>query len=200
MKFDLNLNLSLKKDVLKKESLPTKKNINFAHYGQKKNRIEFIVPITIITVLFLVIFSYFFIVTPLFELHNMNVEVDALQDELNVSYKRLENYTDLESDYAHYSYSGYKDYELLLPDRDAVTSIVYDVILPKCSVNKWTVEDNRLFVSIVDSDVKTVNDVSKLLETKPIVSYCDIQMASKNQDTRIDAQLTIYLNLIGGVQ
>ncbi len=195
MKMDLKKDIHFRRNKNKMQ-IPTKRSLNFVDHSMKKSRWQIVAPITICCIVFLIVFNYFFVVKPIQKLNAIQSDVDVLQSQLTLTYKKLSQYDTLDKQYAHYSYQGYYEAELYLPNREDVVNLVYSIISPKANIGKWTIEDNILSVSLVQSNVKTIDVIASQLESQDFVSYCDIQVAQKAQET-VDAQLTIYL-LYGG--
>lgn len=190
---NLNIKIPKRKQIVKIGKLPSRKEINFASVGQKKTSFKTVAIVTVICVCILAVFSYFKIVIPFMKLNAVNQEIAYLQNSLNESKSQLSEFEDLETQYAHYSYAGFHDDELMMASREQTVDLVYSVISKKAFVEQWTLSENILFVTVSQTNVKTVKSIALDVENLDFVSYCEIEMAAKGNDTNVDAQLTIYL-------
>lgn len=193
-----------KNKVVVKAKGPAKRNINFAHIGEKKTKWILAVPGIIIIVLLAALFSKVAIYDRYSELSALNRERDDYATQQALLQAEIDSYGDVETEYAHYTYESF-DYEteLSLLDRNTILSIVNDEIMRNADIVSWTLTGNVLRLTLTGITLDEVSKLSNNLKELDEVSYCMISTAQTGESTEsesdyydlnVTAVMTIQLN------
>ena len=124
--------------------------------------------------------------------------VTALQEELAEQYRYLERYEDVEERYAHYTYSGMTTAERQRVNRLEIMELLRRIVLPRTTLDSWTVSENTVSLSIRSPSLEDVNMLVQLLLSEPAVDYCGISTANSGKgdeegEEPVSAVLTVLL-------
>ncbi len=110
-------------------------------------------------------------------------ELSEVRSALEAEYRYLENYDAVAEEYAHYTYSGMTTAERERADRLDVMELLRRIVLPRTTLDNWSVSENTVTLSIRALSLEDVNMLVQLLLSEPMVDYCDISTANSDRDT-----------------
>ena len=92
--------------------------------------------------------------------------------------------------------------ELGRVDRVAVLELLERVVYPRTEIDSWSLEENRLTLSITGRTLQEINETVQLLLDEELVSYCEVNTASteaKNTKSEtlpdtVTANVMVYLS------
>ena len=182
--------------------MPTKTSINLAAVGQKKVNYKIAIPAFILLVAAIVLFSKFLVIDRLAEVAAAQNKVNELQSRLDVGYNELAGFEDLNDKYAHYTYSGFTEEELTRTSRVEVLRLIRRVVLPKVSLNAWSISSNELNLDVTANTLQEINMLAQALQEDSLVNYCTVNNANTNEqrtvngediDETVSARVLVYL-------
>ena len=182
--------------------MPTKTSINLAAVGQKKVNYKIAIPAFILLVAAIVLFSKFLVIDRLAEVAAAQNKVNELQSRLDVGYNELAGFEDLNDKYAHYTYSGFTEEELTRTSRVEVLRLIRRVVLPKVSLNAWSLSSNELNLDVTANTLQEINMLAQALQEDSLVNYCTVNNANTNEqrtvngediDETVSARVLVYL-------
>ena len=182
--------------------MPTKTSINLAAVGQKKVNYKIAIPAFILLVAAVVLFSKFLVIDRLAEVAAAQNKVNELQSRLDVGYNELAGVEDLNDKYAHYTYSGFTEEELTRTSRVEVLRLIRRVVLPKVSLNAWSISSNELNLDVTANTLQEINMLAQALQEDSLVNYCTVNNANTNEqrtvngediDETVSARVLVYL-------
>jgi hypothetical protein len=182
--------------------MPTKTSINLAAVGQKKVNYKIAIPAFILLVAAVVLFSKFLVIDRLAEVAAAQNKVNELQSRLDVGYNELAGFEDLNDKYAHYTYSGFTEEELTRTSRVEVLRLIRRVVLPKVSLNAWSLSSNELNLDVTANTLQEINMLAQALQEDSLVNYCTVNNANTNEqrtvngediDETVSARVLVYL-------
>ncbi len=182
--------------------MPTKTSINLAAVGQKKVNYKIAIPAFILLVAAVVLFSKFLVIDRLAEVAAAQSKVNELQSRLDVGYNELAGFEDLNDKYAHYTYSGFTEEELTRTSRVEVLRLIRRVVLPKVSLNAWSLSSNELNLDVTANTLQEINMLAQALQEDSLVNYCTVNNANTNEqrtvngediDETVSARVLVYL-------
>ncbi len=171
--------------------VPTKESINFAAVGVRRMRWW------LVLIAFVLIFAAAFVVGKFLvydqfdRVSTAQTKVADLRSQLDECGERIAGYGELNDVYAHYTYSGMTEEELARVDRGDVMDLLERVVAPRTDVSDWTLDDNRLTLSLAGNTLQTINETVQALLEEPMVSYCEVNTATS------DASAYRRLNRVG---
>ena len=195
-------------------AIPVKRSINLADIGQKPIKLGIAIPAILLILIAAVAFSKFAVADRLIAVSRAEGEVATLRSELDAGYRRLDSFGELTDLYAHYTFSGMTDEEVHRTDRAAVLNLIRDVVLPRVSVDSWSLKGNVLTIDMTGDTLQTINRTVQQIEASDIVSFCTVNTARTNDNTQnnirseadrlneiasVTAQVVVYLNPDEGV-
>ncbi len=177
--------------------LPTKKSINLILVDEKKvNPVAAALGIIVIIAL-AVAFSKFLVYDRIMAVSAAEANVARLQSQLQSAMAELDNYSDTEERYAHYTIEGMTPEELYLVDRTQIMDLIAEVLPVGETDISWNVGVNLLVVEFSVDTLETANELARELEKSPIVNSCLVSTANKSGARRtsddVRARLTVYL-------
>ncbi len=191
--------------VKRGRSLPVKRSINLAGIGEKPIRLHVAIPAIVLIVAAAAVLSKFAVVDRLIEVSNAQREAAEARAELDATYKKIEEYGELEELYAHYTYSDMTEEELLRVDRVEVVSLIKRIVMPRAAVYSWSVSANQLTVNVTGNTLQEINLIAQKLEEDPLVDFCTVITAATDniktyaywtaddEYSTVDAQIIAYL-------
>ena len=184
----LNLNLNLKKD-LKRSKLPAKRSINLAEVGIEKMNTKAAVPGVILVLALAVAFGKFGVADRLTAMSLAQSEAADAQARLSAAYNELQQYDDIDNVYAHYTFSGMTDEELIRVPRDQVIGLIERIIMPESMTSSWVVNENILTLTVTGETLQDINLLVGQLEGDPLVSYCTVTTATMDEKRYTDGYI-----------
>ena len=159
--------------------MPSKRTINLAPIGVKKIDLRLAAGGILLILLLASAFGKFLVADRLNAVIRAEGEVTALQSDLQGIYRRVASYGDLETEYAHYTYSGMTKEELAMADRAEVVRIVQKETGEAARLISWNLSGNLLTLSVAASDLQDINRMVKNLGEFEIVDLCSVTTAVK---------------------
>ena len=158
--------------------LPAKRSINLAGAGEKPLNLKIAIPAIILILIAAFALGKFGVADRLMALSRAQGRVSTLQNELNANYRKLEEFSELEEKYAHYTYSGMTEEELSRVDRTEAVKLIERVVLPKARLSSWSIDKNQLTLTVSAKTLQEINVIALALEDEPIVDYCQATTAA----------------------
>ncbi len=186
-------------------NMPVKRSINMAGIGEKPIKLNVAIPAIVVIVAAAAVLSKFAVVDRLVAVSNAQAEVAQVRAELDATYRKIEEYGELEELYAHYTYSGMTQEELLRADRVAVVELIKRVVMPRAAVYSWSVSSNQLTVNLTGNTLQEINMIAQQLEADPLVDFCTVitattdstksivQWMSEDEYSTVSGQIIAYL-------
>lgn len=203
---DLNMELKLpklgkksgKKGKMRRREMPVKRSINLAVVNEKPFNFRIAIPAIVLIILGAIALSKFAVVDRIMAMNQAQNEVSAMRAELNACYGSLQNDDSLAERYAHYTYSGMTQEELLRTDRVKVLQLLQEVVVPQAEVSTWSVGGNVLTLNLNRNNLQEINLLVQELNTHKLVEYCTVTTASGvhgagGTDGNVNAQVIVYL-------
>ena len=199
-----------------KRSYPVKRTINLAMTDVKPLNLALAIPLVILVLAAAVAFGKFAVVDRLAAVSRAEGEAAEAKSRLDAAYQRLDTYGELSELYAHYTYSGMTDEEVHRTDRSRVLDLVRDVIYPRVTVDRWTLNGNILTVTMTGDTLEDINETAQIVKAEEIVDVCTVTNAKTNEirhtvrdertdtertviETNVTADVKVYLNPDEGV-
>lgn len=198
----------------KRGQIPTKRGINLAGIGKKPIKLGVALPAILLILAAAFAFGKFAVADRLMEVSRAQGEAAAVRSRVDESYRRLDSFGELSDLYAHYTYSGMTDEEVHRADRADVLNLLRDVVLPRVSVESWTLKGNTLTINMTAANLQIINSTVQKIEAEDTVSFCSVNTAKTNEIPRsnvraqvesatdissVTAQVVAYLNPVEGV-
>ena len=177
----LTLNKPVKGATKGRVKLPVKRSINLAGAGEKPLNLKIGVPAIILILIAAVALGKFGVADRLTALNRANAEVNTLNSRLEQVYKKIDQYSELEEKYAHYTYTGMTDEELSRVDRTETVKMIERVVLPSSKLSSWSISGNQLTLTVTAETLQEVNLMAQRLEEEEIVSYCQVTQAATDK-------------------
>ena len=159
--------------------MPSKRTINLAPIGVKKIDLRLAAGGVLLILLLASAFGKFLVADRLNAVIRAEGEVTALQSDIQGAYRRIAGYGDLETEYAHYTYSGMTKEELAMADRAEVVRMVQKETGEAARLISWNLSGNLLTLSVAASDLQDINRMVKNLGEFEIVDLCSVTTAVK---------------------
>ena len=181
--------------------LPVKRSINLAAAGVKKMNIAGAVIGIVLIVAAATAFGKFAVADRLIAMNKAEHRVTTLKTRLDDTYKEIASYQNVESDYAHYTFSGMTQEELSRAERSDVIRMLEKELVSERETSSWTVSGNTLTLTVYENSLQEVNELARRLETYDIVSLCAVSNAAKDErtngrsteDGKVKAYIIAYL-------
>ena len=182
--------------------VPTKPDINFALVGVKKVRWWLALCVLVVILAAAAAIAKFLVLDRLAEVSAAEAEAAQVRSQLDACYERIGSYGELNDAYAHYTYSGMTEEELARVDRVAVMDLLERVVFPRTAANAWTLNGNRLTLSIEGDSLQDVNVTVQQLLADELVSYCEVNTAATDaksaqnlsgEPEKVTANIIVYL-------
>ena len=189
-----------KLNTKRRGSLPTKRSINLMGVGQKPLNLKVAIPAIILIVIAALLISKFAVVDRLIAVSEANRKLEDVNLRLKNGWEQVEEYGDLTTDYAQYTFSDMNEDELTRPDRVAVINMIRRVILPKVSLDKWYLTGATLNLTMSADSLTEINQVVRELEQEALVKSCTMDSYEQqgNEEGRVQhlvtANYTVKLN------
>ncbi len=185
--------------------LPVKRSINLAAVGVKKMNIAGAVIGIVLIVAAAVLFGKFAVADRLSAMNKAERRVTEMKGRLDEVYRDIASMQNVESDYAHYTFSGMTKEELSRAERSEVITMLENELTAERETSSWTVSGNILTLTVSEDSLETVNNLARRLETYDIVSLCTVSNAEKDEKTngrnadngKVRAYIIAYLNETG---
>lgn len=113
--------------------MPTKRSINLILVDENKIRWTTAIPAIILILLLAALFSKYLVYDRLIAMSVSGSRVAQMKSDLDKATDALNDYGDVETTYAHYTYAGMTQAELNLVDRSQVLELVSTVLPPEPS-------------------------------------------------------------------
>ncbi len=174
----LTLNKPVKSAAKGRIKLPVKHSINLAGAGEKPLNMKIGVPAIILILIAAVALGKFGVADRFAALSKANGEVSDLKFRLSETYAKIDQYSELEEKYAHYTYTGMTEEELSRVDRTETVKMIERVVLPSSSLAGWSITGNQLTITASAKTLQEINVIAQRLEEEEIVSYCQVTTAA----------------------
>ena len=183
--------------------VPTKESINFAAVGVR--RMKWWLVLLALVLIFAAAFAVgkFLVYDQIDRVSAAQAKVADLRSQIDECNDRIAGYGELNDVYAHYTYSGMTEEELARVDRSDVMELLERVVAPRTDVSDWTLEENRLTLSVAGDTLQTINETVQALLEEPMVSYCEVNTATSDASAyrrlnrissdKVVADVVIYL-------
>jgi len=188
-----------KNDLLKRTThLPDKKTINLALVGKKGIDLRIAIPAIILIIAAAVLISKFAVIDRFAKVTAAEREVAAIQKQIDDGYEQIAGYGELAELYAHYTYSDMTEEELNRADRVVAYDMLIRLVLPKATINSWSIKDNTMTVSLSGNTLQEINLIAQQLMEESNVDYCTVTAAATDyqrfdKTEYVNAQITVYL-------
>ena len=194
--------INLKLPELKKQSRgkqPTKNYINILAVKKKTFSLRQNLPLVILIALLILAFCKFLVFDPLFGVVRESSQLSTLQAELEDANRQIEDMSDVDEMYAHYTTTGMTKEELSRVDRVKAMRLIEDAFLHGNISKSWNLTGNAMTLEVNGSSLKDLNQLAEELEEDPIVERCVISAADKHMDENGNVSVTfvIYLQKSG---
>ncbi|MBQ6401258.1 MAG: hypothetical protein IJI20_03115 [Firmicutes bacterium] len=194
--------INLKLPELKKQSRgkqPTKNYINILAVKKKTFSLRQNLPLVILIALLILAFCKFLVFDPLFGVVRESSQLSTLQAELEDANRQIEDMSDVDEMYAHYTTTGMTKEELSRVDRVKAMRLIEDAFLHGNISKSWNLTGNVMTLEVNGSSLKDLNQLAEELEEDPIVERCVISAADKHMDENGNVSVTfvIYLQKSG---
>ena len=189
----LNLNLSLGKKP-GRVKIPDKKTINLATVGVTKINPLHALPGVLIVIVLAAVFSKYAVVDRLTVMYAAEAGATQAEQQLKAAQKKLESFGELESEYAHYTYTGMTDEELSLANRADVISLVERVVLPSDLTISWSLSGNKLSLTVTAETLQDINLLVQEIENDPLVSYCTVVSAKHDEEKETNTATVLTMS------
>ena len=182
---------------------PVKRSINLAGYGEKPLNLKVAIPVIVIIVLAALALAKFGILDRYSAVSKAQAEVSAVQTQIDIGYKRLEDFAEVAERYAHYTYSGMTEEELERTDRIEVLQMIQRIVLPRASLESMQLKSNQLTLNVTGSTLELIRGIVQDLEAEELVNFCTVTTAGSEVTTSKDkteenivvkANIVVYLN------
>lgn len=183
-----------KSKIQLRDRVPTKQTINFATVGVGKVKLTVVVPLTLFIIAAAAGFGKFMIADRLSEVNSLNAGVAGLRRELAEGYAEIESYGELNSIYAHYTYSGNTEAESAMVDRVEIMNLLERIVMARVNLLSWSVSGNQVNLSLTSHSLQNVRDMVKQLTQDDMVDNCTIGSAVTIGDgSGVSASVTVRL-------
>ena len=189
-----------------KVRVPTKRTINLATVGEKKQSWLLAIPGVLLIILLAGVFSKFLVIDRLQALADAQNEVAQVRMRIDECNRQIDAYGELNDIYAHYTYSGFTQEELSIVDRVEVMDLLERVVLPRTIVDAWNLTGNILTLNIDGSTLEEINITTQELMAEDMVSFVTVNTARTNRPTttntdvqeeeQVVANIVVYLNKV----
>lgn len=201
---DKKITLSKKDKAVKqqkkinKSKLPTKNTINLIGIGKKKLNPVVVFIIVVVALAAIAVFTKFAIVDRFQEVKRAQAEVADMRTELDLLYKKIASYGEINELYAHYTITDMSEAELNRADRIEAIEMLEGIVEPEANLGAMTFKENTLTATVTANSLQAVNLMAAKINEQPNVDYCTVATAStetKNDDNagEVTARITIYL-------
>ena len=182
----------------KRGKMPVKTSINLAIKDENAIKPQTAIPAVIIICLLAALFGKFLVADRLIAASQASSQVSAARADLSAAYAALDQYSDVEEVYAHYTWSGMTQEEKTRTDRTEVMQLVKMAMDEGFTLTSWSVSQNMMVLKMTGSSLSELNRLSMLLEQEPIVDQCVMTAADKSGKNdvpkEVAASFTIYLH------
>ena len=168
-----------------KVKIPTKRKLNFATVNEQKKNWFVLIPLILLIFVAAGVFSKFLVLDRLQQVDDARSENKRLRDQLTAAEDEIDAAGELNTLYAHYTYSGFTEQELTQVDRVAVMELLERVVLPRTPLDAWTLSGNRLTLNIKGSTLQDINETVQQLLAEDIVLFCTLNTASTTGDNTV---------------
>ena len=183
------------KSFIKMErNMPFKVLVNLATVGEKHLRLSFVIPVIVLAVLCVCLLFKFAVLDRLAAAAQARQEVAQVQAQVDLGYKQIEGFGELNETYAHYTTSGMTEEELKRANRTAVMEMLRLVVMPRTPLDSWSLSGNRLTLSINGATLEEINQTTSAIRADPLVDYCTVNTAAT--DDRTEAQNNVTANIV----
>lgn len=174
----LTLSKPVKKATRVRVKIPLKRSINLAGAGEKPINMKIGVPAIILILIAACAIGKFGVADRLAALNKAQGVVRTLQSQLTECYSKLDQYSDLEEKYAHYTFTGMTEEELSRVDRSETVKMIERVVLPSSRLSGWSINSNQLSLTVSAKTLQEINLIAQTLENEDIVDYCQVTSAA----------------------
>lgn len=177
------------------EKTPTKDTINFAAVGTNKIRWQVVIPLALAILIAGALFTKFLVADRISSIYEVHQELESVRQELDAANAEIDSYGELNSIYAHYTYSGNTAEELARVDRVSVMSLMERIVMTRVDVSSWSVSGNQISMSVVSRSLQVVRDMVDRLTEDDMVDYCVIGNAvASGESGSVSANVVVRLN------
>lgn len=183
---------------INKNKLPTKNTINLVGVGKKKLHPAIIALIVVVVLAAVALFTKFAIIDRFEQVKKAQTEVSDMRTEIDLLYKKIASYGEINELYAHYTITGMTDAELNRADRIEAIEMLESIVEPTATLGAMTFKDNTLTATVTAENLQAINIMAGKINEQPNVDYCTIATAStetkKDENAgEVTARITIYL-------
>lgn len=195
MAINLKLPKSNKPKKVSKGNMPTKNYINLMIKNKRSFDARKHLPIIIILAVLFLVLCKFLVVDRLVKISDETARVNELQMELEQANKQINELSDDEEMYAHYTTEGMTKEELSRVDRVQAMKMVDKAFTGGIVSTSWNLTGNIMTLEVSGPSLGKLNKLASDLEKNPIVERCVITSADKNKDEKgnVLVTFTIYL-------
>ena len=193
LKIDLNKDVSFGSTMRGK--MPTKTSINLVPKKESFLSTKKGVTTTVLGVLLVLVLAFLLIVRPIMGLVAANNRVKDLTAQLDEVNNTIMANSELEEEYAHYTYEGFTDEEMSRVDRVKVMQLVQNNLIKGGVARSWDLSGNVMVLEVTGASLSELNQIAAGLERDPIVERCVINNANKggNDSAPVAVSFVIYL-------
>lgn len=183
---------------INKSKLPTKNTINLVGVGKKRINPVVLTVIILAVLIGVALFTKFAIIDRFEEVKRAQAEVSDMRTELDLLYKKIASYGEINELYAHYTITGMTDAELNRADRIEAIEMLEGIVEPDATLGAMSFKDNTLTATVTAKSLQAVNIMAGKINEQPNVDYCTVATAStetkKDENAgEVTARITIYL-------
>ena len=199
MAMNLKLPKLSKEKKLSKGKLPTKDYINVLVNRKQSFSLRDRWPVVILIALLLILFGKFLIFDRFAAVIKETRHVETLQSQLIDTNRQIEDLSDVDEMYAHYTTADMTPEELGRVDRVKAMRLIEDAFLNGNVSRSWNLTGNVMTLQVSGASLKDLNQLAAELEEEPIVERCVISAADKHTEESGDvtATFTVYLQKSG---
>ena len=182
-----------------KGKIPTKNYINVMIRSKKEFNLRKHLPIIILIAVLLLAFCKFMVFDRLAAVIIETNKVSSLQEQLVEVNSQIDELSEYDDMYAHYTTSGMTEEELSLVDRVAAMRLVGEAFRGGNISRSWNLTGNVMTLQVSGPSLNELNDLASELELDPIVERCVISSADKRTDANgnVIVTFTVYLHKAG---
>ena len=189
---------AVKAKKISKSKLPTKNTINLIGVGKKKINPVVLTVIIAVVLIAIAVFTKFAIIDRFDEVRRAQAEVSDMRTEVDLLYKKIASYGEINELYAHYTITGMTDAELNRADRIEAIEMLESIVEPNAVLGAMTFKDNTLTATVTAESLQAINVMAGKINEQSNVDYCTVATAStetkKDENAgEVTARITVYL-------
>lgn len=206
---------SAKGKKINKKKLPVKRSLNLAGVLNKKLNWGIGIPAILVILALAAAFGKFAVLDRLNAVSEAEGRAAQVRTQLDAAYERMDSFSTVADEYAHYTYSGMTEEELSRVDRVAIIDLFNRVVLPRASLNYWSVSGNVMRMNVTGGSLQEINMMARALEEEDMVEFCTVSTAETDdqypsysrpvtdetdetdENAGVTANLMVYLTPVG---